>query len=156
MAHNRGESEPSANGLACLSGRQGQRVSRLGTPGFTRRGNQLAQNLGHRVTPYLPKLTHGSCERPAEWRRHGDARQSLFQRLNPATVGPLQWRRIQEQILSDPKRQPERKDSPPLGPPSGLGEEGEQCARRGIPPVHEMLRRSASCTKSGLISTMQR
>ncbi len=88
--------------LPRLSRRQGQRLSGLGSTGFPCGRYQLAQYLGRGLGSRLPQLIHCGGERPSKRRGHREARQPLFQRLNPTTVGPLDRWGIEEQILGDP------------------------------------------------------
>ena len=102
---------------------QSDGVSRLRSPRFLGRRNQLAQDLGRDLRPALPELTHCCGKRASKRRWHGEAREPLLQGLHSPAMRPFGWRRIEEQILGHPKGEPERKDSALLGATSGLGKQ---------------------------------
>src|SRR6185312_15124928 len=139
----------SAHGPPRLLGRQGNGISRLGPPGVAGRCHQLAQHLSRNLGLRLSELAHRRSKGPPKWRRHGEAGESLFQRLHPSPVRPFLRRWIEEEVQRHPQGEPKRKDSTSLGASPGLGEEREQGTGRGVPPVQLTNARTLPYTESG-------
>jgi hypothetical protein len=79
----------------------------------------------------------------------------VLQGLEPAPVGPF-GRRVPHQVLRYPQGEPEREDPFPSWPAAGLRQQGEQGARRRIPPVHASAFARVAKTRSGTICFMHR
>jgi len=63
------------------------------------------------------ELADRGHERPAEGRRNRETRETMLQCLDPSPVGALGGRRLEQEILGHPHRQPEGKDSLAPRPP---------------------------------------
>jgi hypothetical protein len=104
--------------LPRLSRREGNRFPSLGATGFPRRCNQLAEHLRSCVSASIAKLAHCGPKCSPQWWWHGQTGQAPLERLNPAALGSVRRRWIEQQILGNPDGQPEGKDPAALRPAS--------------------------------------
>jgi hypothetical protein len=104
--------------LPRLSRREGDSFPSLGPAGFPRGCNQLAEHPRSCVGASIAELAHcGAKCSPQRW-RHGQTGQAPLERLNPAALGSVRRRGIEQQILRNPDGQPEGKDPASLRPAS--------------------------------------
>ena len=128
------------------------RCERNGLPGLRAgslacRRSQLAQDARCDLEPGLAELGDCSGQRATQRRRKRETGEALLERGDPASIGTLGRRGIEQQVLGDAHREPERED--PFAPRPARGARQQLDERGGgwVPAVLDRgVRHARECT----------